>query len=96
MGKIVSAAGKKAGGRHTTLIKAAITVYNFICKIPDVTSVSAGQIKMNLPTAPHRIMIKEMTGCLSIKVRGTKSIQELKVYSKNLDNVKEIIEKHFL
>lgn len=95
MSRQTSATGKKAGGRHTSLIKPAAEVYNIICKIPDVSSVSAGQIKMNLPSAPHRIIIKELTGCLSIKVRGTKSIQELKVYSKDLRTVKTILEEKF-
>lgn len=95
MARKTSATNKKASGRHTTLIDAAVPVYDFICKIPEVSSVSAGQIKMNLPNAPHRVMIKQLSGCLSVKVRSTKSIQELKVYSHDLENVRLILEKKF-
>ena len=96
MGGKFHATDKKTGGRHTTLTEPASKVYDFIKKIPAVSSVTAGQIKMNLPSAPHRVIIKEISGCLSIKVRGTKSIQELKVYSRDLPNVKEVLEKKFL
>lgn len=87
--------GGKAGGRHTTLIDAATAVFDFISKLPAVSSVAAGKIKTNLPVAPHRVIIKEDSGCLSVKVRGTKSIQELKVYSKNLTNIKDTLEKEY-
>lgn len=96
MGGVKHANGKKTSGRHTTLIDAAAPVFKFISKIPDVTSISAGEIKMNLPAAPQRVTVKEMSGCLSVKVRGTKSIQELKIYSVNLTTIKEVIEKKFL
>ncbi|KKQ46393.1 MAG: hypothetical protein US63_C0002G0006 [Candidatus Moranbacteria bacterium GW2011_GWC2_37_8] len=95
MGRKTNATNKKASGKHTTLTDTSAPVYNFICKIPEVSSVSAGQIKMNLPNAPHRIIIKEMTGCLSIKIRSTKSIQELKIYSQSLENVKRILEEKY-
>jgi hypothetical protein len=95
MSRKTNATNKKASGKHTTLIDAAVPVYAFICKISEVSSVSAGQIKMNLPNAPHRVIIKEMTSCLSVKIRSTKSIQELKVYSQNLDAVKKILEEKF-
>lgn len=96
MGRKINATNKKSSGRHTTLTDAAAPVYNFICKIPEVSSVSAGQIKMNLPNAPHRVIVKELSGCLSIKIRSTKSIQELKVYSQNLEKVKEILKEKYL
>lgn len=95
MGKKTNATNKKASGRHTTLTDAAVPVYSFICKIPQVTSVSAGIIKMNLPNAPHRIIIKELSSCLSVKIRSTKSIQELKVYSSSLEEVKKILEEKY-
>lgn len=95
MGRKINATNKKASGRHTTLTDSAVSVYNFICKIPEVSSVSAGQIKMNLPNAPHRVIIKQLSGCLSIKIRSTKSIQELKVYSQSLEHVKKILEEKF-
>lgn len=87
--------GKKAGGRHTTLIDAAEKVYDFIEEIPAVSRICAGQIKMNLPNAPHRVIVKEATGCICVKVRGTKSIQDFKVYSQDPKKVMEIIQQKF-
>jgi hypothetical protein len=87
--------GGKAGGRHTTIIDAAGEVFDFISSIPAVSNVTAGQIKSNLHTAPHRVTVKEITGCLSVKVRGTKCIQELMVYSKDLKGVQETLERKY-
>lgn len=95
MGRKTNATNKKASGKHTTLTDAAVPVYNFICKIPEVSSVSAGQIKMNLPNAPHRVIIKELSSCLSVKIRSTKSIQELKVYSSQLEKIKSTLEEKY-
>ncbi len=88
--------GNKIGGRHTTIIDAAEKVVDFIREIPTVSRLTAGQIKMNLPTAQHRIIIKEETGCLLVKVRGTKSIQDIRVYSRDPRIVKSIIEEKFI
>ena len=87
---------KKSGGKHTTLIDASIEVYDYIVKIPGISSVTIGQIKVNLPVAPHRVIIKELSGCLSIKVRGTRSIQELKVYSQDIGLIKVVLERKFI
>lgn len=87
--------GDKVAGRHTTIIDAAEKVFDFIKKIPEVSSITAGKIKMNLPTAPHRVSYREESGCLMIKVRGTKSIQELKVYSRSIARIKIILEEKF-
>ena len=85
--------GKKSAGKHTTLIDAAIDVYDYLVKIPAVSAVTIGQIKVNLPVTAHRIIIKELSGCLSVKVRGTRSIQELKVYSQDIEMVRIILEQ---
>lgn len=87
--------GKKSAGKHTTLIDAAISVYDYAVKIPSVSAVTAGQIKVNLPVAPHRVIIKELTGCLSVKVRGTRSIQELKIYSQDVGTVRIVLTQKF-
>jgi ribosomal protein L13 len=95
MGGKIHRSGKKAGGRHTTLIDAAEKVYDYLNKIPNVTRIAAGQIKAALPVAPHRVIAKEITGGLSIKVRGTTSIQDLKVYSTDPGLIKKMLENKF-
>lgn len=87
--------GGKIGGKHTTVIDAAKPVVDFLLKNTDVTSVTVGFIKMRLKTAPQRMKIMEESGCLFLKVRGTASIQELRVFSKNLAQVRKDLEMKF-
>jgi hypothetical protein len=87
--------GGKMGGRHTTVIDAAEKVVDFLLKCPEVSNVIAGHIKSGIGTAQQRIKIKKETGCLSVVVRGGASIQEIKVFSQNLDRVQEALEKNF-
>jgi hypothetical protein len=87
--------GGKIGGKHTTVIDASKPVVDFLTKHPEVTSVTVGYIKMRLKTAPQRMKIMEESGCLFLKVRGTASIQELRVFSKNIEQVKSDLEAKF-
>ncbi|EKE11688.1 MAG: hypothetical protein ACD_15C00037G0017 [uncultured bacterium] len=95
MNKSNHRSGGKIGGRHTTVIDAAKPVVDFLLKHPDVTSITVGYIKMRLKTAPQRIKVMEESGCLLLKVRGTASIQELRVFSKNIEKVKNDLEEKF-
>lgn len=87
--------GKKMGKRHTTLIDAAVPVVDYLLKHSHVTKVLAGHITVRLKTAPHRLKIMEESGCLLLKVRGTASIQEIRVFSQNLEGVREDVEEEF-
>jgi len=87
--------GKKMGGKHTTVIDAAEKVIDFLNKNPYVSNIIAGKIKMGLKTSAHSMKITQETGCLSIKVRGTGSIQDIRVFSQNLEIVREAFEKEF-
>ncbi|MFA5994639.1 MAG: DUF2103 domain-containing protein [Parcubacteria group bacterium] len=87
--------GGKIGGKHTTVIDASKPVVDFLLKHPAVISVTVGFIKMRLKTAPQRMKIMEESGCLFLKVRGTASIQELRVFSQDLERVKVALEKKF-
>jgi hypothetical protein len=87
--------GGKIGGKHTTVIDAAKPIVDYLLKHLDVTIVTVGYIKMRIKTAPQRIKIKEDSGSLLVKVRGTASIQELRVFSKNLERVKKDLENEF-
>lgn len=87
--------GGKIGGKHTTVIDAAKPVVDFLLKHINVATVTVGHIKMGIKTAQKRLKIKEESGCLLIKVRGTASVQELRVFSQNLEKVKSALEIKF-
>jgi hypothetical protein len=87
--------GGKMGGRHTTVIDAAEKVVDFLLKCPEVSNVIAGHIKSGIGTAQQRIKIKKEAGCLSVMIRGGASIQEIKVFSQDLDKVQELLEEKF-
>ncbi len=87
--------GGKMSGKHTTIIDAAQSVVDFLLQHPRVTKVVAGHITMRLKVAPHRLKIIKESGCLLLKVRGTASIQEIRVFSRHLDDVAHDLKKHF-
>lgn len=83
------------GGRHTTVIDGAVKVVDFLLKCPQVSNVIVGHIKSGIGTAQQRIKIKKEIGCLSVMVRGGASIQEIKVFSQDLEKVQELLEGKF-
>lgn len=85
----------KMGGRHTALIDAAKPVVRSAQKMPEVKKISAGFIKHNIGTGKHRIKIKEMVGGLVLDVRGSVSIQEIRVYTSDAAKTKERLEAEF-
>jgi len=87
--------GGKIGGRHTTVIDAARPVVDFLLKNPAVTSIAVGHIKMGIGTGPQRMKIKEETGCLLVKIRGSASIQEIRIFAKRLTEIKNDLEEKF-
>jgi hypothetical protein len=88
-------AGGKMGGRHTTLIDAAQPIVDYLMKHHLVTNIIAGHITMRIKSAPHRLKVMEESGCLLLKVRGTASLQEIRVFSPDLAQVRADIEDHF-
>jgi hypothetical protein len=88
-------AGKKIGGKHTTIIDAAGKIIDFLSKEDNVIKITTGAIKMRLRPARHSLKISIETGCLLLKVRGSASIQEIRVFSQNLTAVKDAIEAKF-
>lgn len=87
--------GGKMGGKHTTLIDASQPIVDYLMRHHMVSNIIAGHITMRLKTAPHRLKIMEESGCLLLKVRGTASIQEIRVFAPDLNYVKEDLEKKF-
>ena len=78
MGKKGHVAGGKVGGNHTTIIPTAEGLVKFLKRQKAVTNVSLGEIRQ-VGNGSHRISVKEITGGLEVKVRGTKTIQILKI-----------------
>ncbi|MFA5986914.1 MAG: DUF2103 domain-containing protein [Parcubacteria group bacterium] len=87
--------GGKMGGKHTTVIDASKPIVDFLLKHPDVAHVIAGHIKMGIGAAPQRLKLREESGCLFVKVRGSASVQELRVFSQNVKKVKNDLENAF-
>ncbi len=80
MGKKGHVSGGKVGGNHTTIIPAAEKLVKFLRKHRAVTNVALGEIGQ-VGNGPFRVSVKEITGGLEVKVRGTRTIQTIKVYT---------------
>lgn len=87
--------GGKIGGRHTTVIDAARPIIDFLLKDPGVSNITIGHIKMGIKAGPQRVKITEETGCLLIKIRGSASIQEIRVFAKELSEINKKLRGNF-
>ncbi|MFA7209221.1 MAG: DUF2103 domain-containing protein [Parcubacteria group bacterium] len=87
--------GGKIGGRHTTVIDAARPIIDFLLKDPGVSNIAIGHIKMGIKAGPQRVKIKEETGCLLIKIRGSASVQEIRVFAKELSEINKKLKVNF-
>ncbi|MEK7460785.1 MAG: DUF2103 domain-containing protein [Patescibacteria group bacterium] len=75
-------AGKKYSGRHTTVIDAAVAPLKAVEQLECVTKIVLGlvqQIKGN-PVA-KTLKIDHVAAGLKVKIRGSKTIQEVYVYT---------------
>ncbi len=80
--------GGKITGSHTTVIPAGEKVVDFLQKEKDVNKISIGFIKHGIRGGKHSIKTMEMDSGLLLKIRGTASIQEIRVYTTQSENVK--------
>ncbi|MEF3692103.1 MAG: DUF2103 domain-containing protein [Candidatus Moraniibacteriota bacterium] len=88
--------GEKRGGKHTTIIDAAVEVVRYLQSLKQVSRVSPGYIRSGLKGGvKHRIKIIEEQGALLLKVRGGISFQEIRVYTSSPEKVQKIIEEKF-
>jgi hypothetical protein len=81
--------GGKIGGKHTTIIPVAEKIVDFLKRNELVQKISVGFIKQGIKSGRHALKIMEMESGLLLKIRGTASIQEIRVYT----NQKETIQK---
>lgn len=86
------ASGHLSGGKftasHTTVIEAAEAPARAAAGLACVGKVSLGLIK-TLPNGPPAIkFLDEGPGCLLAKVRGARSLQEVRVYTQDKEAVR--------
>ena len=90
--------GGKITGSHTTVIPAVEKLVDFLQKNSEVDKISIGFIKQGIKSGKHAIKIMETKSGLLLKIRGSASIQEIRIYTKNTksveDSIKEFAQKH--
>lgn len=85
--------GKKKKGKHTTIIDAAVRPVAIAKRMPEITGVAPGFIKMGLSSTRGAIAVKIKSEgtCILLSIRGNTSAQEIRLYTSNvLDAVKHI------
>ena len=82
--------GGKHRGTHTTLIELAARVIDIIVKLPEVTGYSPGYLQAGkgLAGGTQRVKISSFEGGLVLTIRQSRSVQEVRVYSANLQAAK--------
>ncbi len=93
------AAGHLSGGKftasHTTVIDAAAAPARAAERLPCVSKVSLGLIK-SLHNGPPALKFTDAgQGCLLVKVRGVRSLQEIRVYTTDKDAVEAVMRDTF-
>lgn len=73
--------GGKYTASHTTVTDAAYAPAQAAAQMPCVTKVSLGLIKTLRNGPPGIKFLSEGPGCVLAKVRGTRSLQEIRVYT---------------
>ncbi|MEN8252569.1 MAG: DUF2103 domain-containing protein [Patescibacteria group bacterium] len=85
--------GGKISGRHTTVIPAAEKIVDFLARQQEVKKISVGFIKHGIKSGKHSVKIMEMESGLLLKIRGSASIQEVRVYTAQKKNIRTLIEE---
>jgi hypothetical protein len=74
--------GGKFTVSHTTVIEAAVPVAMAAAKLPCVTKIVLGTItQIKGPAVAKRLKSQEIPAGLKVTVRGSKTVQELYVYT---------------
>jgi hypothetical protein len=90
------AQGKKVSRRHTTLIDAAHDVVKAARRVASVTNMTFGVIEQVKGSAVNkRLKIEDIPAGLRVVVRGSKTIQELFIYTTNRQETAKAITKAF-
>lgn len=77
-------AGGKITATHSTVIDAAVIIVKFAVKEPSITKIGLGKIsQMRSTSKGRRLIITEQPAGLLVKVRGSNSLQEIRLYTKD-------------
>ena len=83
--------GGKITGSHTTVIPAAEKIVDLLQKEDVVRKIAIGFITHGIRNGRRAVKIMDMDSGLLLKVRGTASIQEIRVYTHNSQTVRKKI-----
>ncbi len=86
--------GGKIKGRHTTIIPAAEKIVDLLHKNPNVKKISVGFIKHGIKSGKHAIKITDLDSGVFLKIRGTASIQEIKISTNEKEIIKDVLKKY--
>ncbi len=87
--------GKYTAG-HTTVIDAAAAPAQAAAELACVSKISLGLIK-SLHTGPPVLKFLDSgPGCLLVKIRGVRSLQEVRVYTTDKDTVRAVMQAAFI
>lgn len=87
--------GGKYTASHTTVIAAAEAPARAAARLESVSKISLGLIKTLRNGPPAIKFLEECSGCLLVKVRGGSSIQEVRVYTTDVDETRAAMEAAF-
>ena len=87
--------GGKYTASHTTVIAAAEAPARAAARLESVSKISLGLIKTLRNGPPAIKFTEECSGCLLVKVRGASSIQEVRVYTTDVDKARAAMEAAF-
>lgn len=88
--------GGKFTASHTTVIEAAAAPARAAAQLACVTKISLGLIKTLRNGPPALKFSEDGPGCLLVKVRGTRSLQEVRVYNSDMEQVKVAMQAAFV
>lgn len=86
--------GGKIKGRHTTIIPAAEKIVDLLSRNPEVKKISIGFIKHGIKNGKHAIKVTDLDSGVLLKIRGTASIQEIRIYADTKESVKNSLKKY--
>jgi hypothetical protein len=88
--------GGKFTASHTTVIDAAVAPARAAAQLPCVSKVSLGVIK-SLHTGPPALKFTDDgPSCLLVKVRGVRSLQEIRIYTSDKEAARVAMQAAFV
>ena len=93
---MISFSGGKFTASHTSIINAAKKPVAAAAALDCVKKISLGIIKPIGNGLTSLKFLDDSPGCLLVKIRGPRSIQEIRFYTTNKELVQEVLEKTLL